>query len=175
MIYSGEELYISPLIPVPSRASFFGKKEKWVFRKIFHFFFLFSSKTGFIRYRFRMLIFHHLEASTKAAPDIGGIEVRTPRNWNYFSKMNGIFGPFLGVWYSKDMEGALVVLVRDGRKWAILVVPKKWASDCFFPWRYKKSFFWGKWMENTDSGYRIGLTWPGPRTSQKFSNVGTLN
>ena len=38
-----------------------------------------------------MLYFHHLGASTKAAPAIGAMGVRTPRTWNNFPKMNGIF------------------------------------------------------------------------------------
>jgi len=40
------------------------------------------------------IFFHYIWASIKAAPDIGGIGIQTPRNWNHFSKMNRIFGHF---------------------------------------------------------------------------------
>ena len=68
---------------------------------------LYSQKTTFIILGFRMLIFPHLGL----APDIGGIEVRTPRTWLYFSKMNKIFGGIFGPpwhegekWYG-DVQG----------------------------------------------------------------------
>ena len=60
-----------------------------------NFHFPISSKTVNITYGTKGVFFHHIWASTKAAPDIGGIGIRTPRNWNHFSKMNGIFGHFL--------------------------------------------------------------------------------
>ena len=52
-----------------------------------------------------MRIFHHLWASTEAAPDIGGIGVRILRAWHYFSKMNGIFSLFFGALCSKGDKG----------------------------------------------------------------------
>ena len=58
----------------------------------FHFFFLFSSKMASITIGKIMILLHHMGASTKAAPAIGGIGIGTFRNWNNFPKK----GPFFG-------------------------------------------------------------------------------
>ena len=63
-----------------------------------------------------MIFFHHLGASTKAAPDIQGIGVRTPSTGNYFFKMNGFFGHFWPFSVSKGKWGIGVIMVRDGHK-----------------------------------------------------------
>ena len=63
--------------------------------------FLIFSKTINMTHGAKTIFFHHIWASTKAAPDIGGIMILTMQTWNYFSKMNRIFWAFLPLLWHK--------------------------------------------------------------------------
>ena len=63
-----------------------------------------SSKTVNITYGTKGVFFHHIWASTKAAPDIGGIGIRTPPNWNHLSQNEWDFWPF---WAFSDRKGEI--------------------------------------------------------------------
>ena len=91
--------------------------EKRHFSGKWHFSFLFSSKSMNITMGTRMIFFHHLGLPTKAAPDIWGTRVRTPRTWRHFFKMNGIFWPFLALSVTKGKKGKGMGKGPCNQKW----------------------------------------------------------